>query len=92
MLYVHAAEFSLRWALETLNSFHSLSVSKGGALFTTTMVFVKAKKGESSDALIRKFIRKISEEQLMQKIKDRQFYRSPSEIKKEKRKRRRGRR
>jgi len=56
------------------------------------MVFVKAKKGESSDALIRKFIRKISEEQLMQTIKDRQFYKSPSEIKKEKRKRRRGRR
>jgi small subunit ribosomal protein S21 len=54
------------------------------------MVFVKAKKGESSDTLIRKFIRKISEEQLMQKIKDRQFYKPPSEIKKEKNKNRRG--
>ena len=56
------------------------------------MVFVKAKKGESTDSLIRKFSRKISEEDLMKKIKDRQFYKSPSEIKKEKKKARRGRR
>lgn len=52
------------------------------------MVFVKAKKGESTDSLIRKFMRKISEEQLMQKIKDRQFYKPPSEVRKEKAKKR----
>lgn len=53
------------------------------------MVFVKAKPGESSESVIRKFLKKVFDEQVVQQIKDRQFYKSPSEIKKEKKKRRR---
>lgn len=56
------------------------------------MVFVKARKGDSNDTVIKKFIRKISEENLMQEIKDLQYYKAPSEIRKERNKRRRTRR
>lgn len=56
------------------------------------MVFVKARKGDSNDTVIKKFIRKISEENLMQEIKDLQFHRTPSELRKERNKRRRTRR
>ncbi|MBI4130299.1 30S ribosomal protein S21 [Candidatus Roizmanbacteria bacterium] len=51
------------------------------------MVFVKAKKGDSNDSLIRKFVRKITEENLMQQIKDLQFYKTPSELRKERKNR-----
>lgn len=53
------------------------------------MVFVKARKGESNESVIRKFIRKVSDENLLEKIRDMQFHRPPSEIKKEKRNKRR---
>ncbi|HLB60257.1 MAG TPA: 30S ribosomal protein S21 [Patescibacteria group bacterium] len=49
------------------------------------MVFVKARKGESNESVIRKFIRKVSDENLLERIRDMQFHHSPSEIKKEKR-------
>jgi len=50
------------------------------------MVFVKAQKGDSNDTLIRKFSRKIMEADLMKQIRDMQFHKTPSEIRKEKRK------
>lgn len=50
------------------------------------MVFVKAQKGDSNDSLIRKFSRKIMEADLMKQIRDMQFHKTPSEIRKEKRK------
>jgi ribosomal protein S21 len=53
------------------------------------MVFVKARKGDSNDTVIKKFIRKISEENLMQQIKDLQYYKAPSVLRKERNKRRR---
>ena len=52
------------------------------------MVFVKARRGESSDSLIRKFTRKALEEGIVQQIRDRQFFKPPSEIRKEMAKRR----
>jgi small subunit ribosomal protein S21 len=52
------------------------------------MVIVKARKGESADSLIRKFSRKTFEEGIVQSIRDRQYYKPPSEVKKEKNKRR----
>ena len=52
------------------------------------MVFVKARKGDSNDTIIRKFVRKITEEGLMQEIKALQFHKTPSELRKERNKRR----
>lgn len=53
------------------------------------MVFVKAKPGQSADSLIRQFTKKIVESGIIQDIKDRQFYKPPSVVRKEKRKKRR---
>lgn len=53
------------------------------------MVFVKAKKGDSNDSVIRKFSRKIAEEGLMDQIRERQFHRTAAEIRKEKKAKRR---
>jgi len=53
------------------------------------MVFVKARRGDTNDAVVRKFIRKVTEERLMQQIKDLQFFHSASEVRKERSKRRR---
>ncbi len=47
------------------------------------MVFVKAQPGDSSDALIRKFTRKVLSEGILQDLKKREFYLKPAEIKKE---------
>jgi len=53
------------------------------------MIFVKAKPGQSVDSLIRQFTRKILEAGIVQEVRDRQFYKPPSVIRKEKRKNRR---
>jgi len=50
------------------------------------MVFVKAKPGDSSDALIRKFMRKVLNEGILQDLKKREFYVKPAEKRKEKKK------
>ncbi|CAN5185393.1 hypothetical protein BH11PAT1_BH11PAT1_3230 [soil metagenome] len=46
------------------------------------MVFIKKQPGESDDALIRKFSRKVSEEQIIQEARRRQVYLKPSQRKK----------
>ena len=48
------------------------------------MVIVKAQPGDNSDSLIRKFIRKVLTEGILQDLKKREFYQKPAEIKKEK--------
>lgn len=48
------------------------------------MVFVKAQPGDSSDALIRKFTRKVLSEGILQDLKKREFYQKPAEVRKEK--------
>lgn len=48
------------------------------------MAFVKAQPGESSDSLIRKFTKKVISEGILLDLKEKEFYKKPSERKKEK--------
>lgn len=45
---------------------------------------VKKRPGETEDSLIARFRKKIQAEQLLTKLKEKQFYKKPSEEKKEK--------
>lgn len=47
------------------------------------MVFVKAQPGDTSDALIRKFTRKVLNEGILQDLKKREHYIKPSEKRKD---------
>ncbi|HUS60157.1 MAG TPA: 30S ribosomal protein S21 [Nevskiaceae bacterium] len=47
---------------------------------------VRKKPGESEDKLIAKFRKIVQSEQLLTKIREREFYKSPAEKKKEKKK------
>lgn len=47
---------------------------------------VRKKPGESEDKLIAKFRKIVQAEQLLTKIREREFYKSPAEKKKEKKK------
>lgn len=47
------------------------------------MVFVKAQPGDTSDALIRKFMRKVLNEGILQDLKKREHYVKPAEKRKE---------
>ncbi|MBI2028851.1 30S ribosomal protein S21 [Candidatus Gottesmanbacteria bacterium] len=48
------------------------------------MTYVKAEPGESSDSLIRKFTRKVMNDGILLELKEKEFYKKPSEKKKEK--------
>jgi small subunit ribosomal protein S21 len=48
------------------------------------MVVVKKQPGDSDDALIRKFSRKVMAEGILQEAKRREFYLKPSQAKKQK--------
>lgn len=50
------------------------------------MVFVKAQPGDTSDALIRKFMRKVLNEGVLQDLKKREHYIKPSEKRKDEKK------
>ncbi|MEK7533274.1 MAG: 30S ribosomal protein S21 [Patescibacteria group bacterium] len=50
------------------------------------MVFVKAQPGDTSDALIRKFMRKVLNEGILQDLKKREHYVKPSEKRKDEKK------
>lgn len=52
------------------------------------MVMVKAGPGDTSDSLIRKFSKKVAAEGILQEMKKLDFYRKPSEIRKEEKKER----
>ena len=47
-------------------------------------ITVKARPGDSSDQLIRKFKKKILQDQFLTELKDREYYKKPSVKKKEK--------
>ena len=53
------------------------------------MVVVNKKKGETKDSLFRRFSKMFLEENIMENIKDRMFYKKPSILKKEHKKMRR---
>jgi small subunit ribosomal protein S21 len=50
-------------------------------------IVVKAKSGDSSNNVIRKFKKKVQKTKLLTKLREREFYKKPSEKRKEKRKR-----
>lgn len=52
------------------------------------MVFVSKKKGESKDAMFRKFTRSFIEEDIVTEVRSKLFYKKPSRLKKEKEKER----
>lgn len=52
------------------------------------MVVVSKKKGESKDSMFRKFTKMFIEENLVDQIRNRQFYKKPSLQRKEKEKER----
>lgn len=52
------------------------------------MVAVKAEKGESVDRLIRRFNKKIKKMDLMGQLRERRYYKKPSERRKEAKRRR----
>jgi len=47
-------------------------------------IIVKAGPGESSDEVIRKFKKKVLQEQILTEFKEKEFYKKPSLLKKEK--------
>lgn len=47
------------------------------------MVSVKITKGQSKDSVFRRFTRLVLEEKIVDEVRERMFYRSPSLIKKE---------
>ena len=51
------------------------------------MVMVKAGPGDTSDSLIRKFSKKVAAEGILQEMKKLDYYRKPSEVRKEEKKR-----
>jgi len=47
-------------------------------------IIVKAKPGDSTNKVIRKFKKKVQKNQILARIRDNQFHKKDSEIKKEK--------
>lgn len=47
-------------------------------------IVVKAKKDESTDSIIRKFKKKVLNEDILTEVRKREFHQSPSVIRKEK--------
>jgi len=45
---------------------------------------VKAGPGDTTDRVIRKFKKKVQQDQILTTIREREFYKKPSEVKKEK--------
>ncbi len=60
---------------------------KGGA--SQSMVFISKKRGESKDILFRKFTRSFIDEDVIDDVRKKLFYKKPSLVKKEKEKERR---
>jgi len=44
---------------------------------------VKARPGDTTDQVIRKFKKKVQQDQILITIKEKEFYKKPSELKKE---------
>ena len=50
------------------------------------MVYISKKKGDTKDTLFRKFSRAMMEEDIVTELRDKQFYKKPSLLRKEKEK------
>jgi ribosomal protein S21 len=50
------------------------------------MVVITKKKGETKDAIFRKFTKLYIEDEIAKQLKDRQYYKKPSQVNKEKKK------
>ena len=48
------------------------------------MTFVKAQPGDTTDSLIRKFIRKVVNEGVLLDVRKHEFYQKPAEVRKQK--------
>jgi len=59
---------------------YEYSLFEGGCFYF--MVFVKKQPGESTDAMIKKFSRKVMSEGVIHEMKKREFYLKPSLAKK----------
>lgn len=49
-------------------------------------IVVKAGPQDTNDQIIRKFKKKVQQDQILTQLKEKEFYKKPSEVKKEKRK------
>jgi len=49
-------------------------------------IVVKAGPQDTNDQVIRKFKKKVQQDQILTQLKEKEFYKKPSEVKKEKRK------
>jgi len=52
------------------------------------MVAVRANRGESSERLIKRFMKKIKKIELMSELRERRYYKKPSDKRKESKRRR----
>lgn len=52
------------------------------------MAVVKVEKGESADKLIRRFIKKIKKLEIIEQVRERRYYKKPSDKRREDKKRR----
>lgn len=52
------------------------------------MITTKLSKGESQEALIRRFLRKVKKSEILKEVWDRQYYEKPSAKKNEKKRKR----
>ena len=50
------------------------------------MVVVNKKKGESKDSMFRKFTKAFIDEEIVDEVRERMFYKKPSQVNKEKEK------
>lgn len=48
------------------------------------VIIVKAEPSDTSEQVIRKFKKKVQQEQILTKLKEKEFYKKPSVLKKEK--------
>ena len=51
-------------------------------------VEVKAKNGESIERLIKRFVKKVKKEGILEEYRDKRYYKKPSEVKRQKKLRR----
>jgi len=47
-------------------------------------IIIKARRNEPAERLIRRFIKKVKKEKIIEQVRDRKYYKKPSEKKKEK--------
>ncbi len=52
-------------------------------IFGSMTTFVKAQPGDTSDSLVRKFMRKVLNDDLLVELRKKEFYQKPAEIRKE---------